>query len=64
VLKRNPGHFGALSGLGQIHAQLENWHEALAWFRRALEANPNMAGVEANIERIEAVLREQRGKSI
>lgn len=64
VLKRNPGHFGALSGLGQIHAQLENWHEALAWFRRALEANPNMTGVEANIERIEAVLREQRGKSI
>ena len=64
VLKRNPGHFGALSGLGQIHARLENWHEALAWFRRALEANPNMEGVQASIEQIEALLEEQRRKSI
>jgi tetratricopeptide (TPR) repeat protein len=64
VLKRNPGHFGALSGLGQIHAQLENWHEALAWFRRALQANPNLVSVEADIEQIEERLEEQRRKSI
>jgi tetratricopeptide (TPR) repeat protein len=64
ALKLNPGHFGALSGLGQIHARLENWHEALRWFRRALEVNPNMASVEANIERIEALLEEQRRNSI
>jgi tetratricopeptide (TPR) repeat protein len=53
VLKRNPGHFGALSGMGQIHVQLEQWDEALAWFRRALEVNPNMVGVEVNIRQIE-----------
>jgi len=64
VLKRNPGHFGALSGLGQIHARLENWHEALAWFRRALQANPNMESVEENIEQIEELLKEQRRNSI
>jgi tetratricopeptide (TPR) repeat protein len=64
ALKRNPGHFGALSGLGQIHARLENWHEALRWFRRALEVNPNMAGVETSIEQIEELLEEQRRNSI
>ena len=64
VLKRNPGHFGALSGLGQIYFQLERYEDALAWFRRALEVNPNMLGVEFNIKGIEALLREKRGKQI
>jgi tetratricopeptide (TPR) repeat protein len=64
VLKRNPGHFGALSGLGQIHIKLENYEASLAWFRRALEANPNMLGVQLNIKGLEALLREKRGKSI
>ena len=63
VLKRNPKHFGALAGMGQIHAQLENFHEALDWFRRALEVNPNMAGVEMNIEQIEERLEEKRRNS-
>ena len=53
VLKRNPRHFGALSGLGQIHVRLEHYEEALKWLRRALEVNPNMAGVEASIRQLE-----------
>jgi tetratricopeptide (TPR) repeat protein len=57
VLKRNPGHFGALSGLGQIYLQLEKYDEALAWFRRALDVNPNLLGVEINIRMIEEKLR-------
>ena len=52
VLKRNPLHFGALSGLGQIYVQLEDYETALRWFERALEVNPNMSGVELNIELI------------
>jgi tetratricopeptide (TPR) repeat protein len=60
VLKRNPGHFGALSGMGQIHAQLEEWDEALVWFRRALEVNPNMLGVETNIRQIEESQKKKR----
>jgi len=64
VLRRNPLHFGALSGLGQIHAQLEHYDEALKWFRRALEVNPNMAGVEVNIEAIRALQEQRRGKAI
>jgi tetratricopeptide (TPR) repeat protein len=64
VLKRNPRHFGALSGLAQIHMQLERYEEALDWFRKALEVNPNLLGVEFNIKRIERLLAEKRGKTI
>jgi tetratricopeptide (TPR) repeat protein len=53
VLKRNPRHFGALSGLGQIYLQLEEPDKALAWFRRALDVNPNMLGVEMMIRQLE-----------
>ena len=62
VLKRNPQHFGALSGVGQIHFALEDYELALAWFRRALEVNPNMIGVEINIHRTEERLQEKRGR--
>lgn len=63
VLKRNPAHFGALSGLGQIHFRLEQYEQALGWFRRALEANPNLAGVEENIRGLEQLLKEKRAGS-
>jgi tetratricopeptide (TPR) repeat protein len=59
VLKRNPRHFGALSGMGQIHFQLEDWGNALEWYRRALEVNPNMLGVEMNIRLLEEKLRDR-----
>jgi tetratricopeptide (TPR) repeat protein len=64
VLKRNPRHFGALSGLGLIYTRLERYDEALAWLRKALDVNPNMLGVEMNIKRIERLLAEKRGKQI
>ena len=64
VLKRSPRHFGALSGLGLIYTRLERYDEALAWFRKALEVNPNMLGVEMNIKSIERLLAEKRGKQI
>jgi len=64
VLKRNPGHFGALSGLGQIYAAMERDEDALDWFRRALEVNPNMAGVAANIHALEQRLEARRRRSI
>jgi len=63
VLKRNPRHFGALSGMGQIYFSLEQYETALTWYRRALEVNPNMLGVELNIKGIEELLRDKRGKS-
>ena len=63
VLKRNPRHFGALSGAGMVHIALEQYEEALGWFRRALEVNPNMIGVELNIRGLEERLKEKRGRS-
>jgi tetratricopeptide (TPR) repeat protein len=63
VLKRNPRHFGALSGMGQIHLELDEPGAALLWFRRALEANPNMTGVEINVEALERLLKENPGRS-
>ena len=61
VLKRNPGHFGALSGLGQIYLQMNDEPKALEWFRRALEVNPNMVSVEMNVKMLEERIKGRRG---
>src|SRR3954469_12601273 len=57
VIKRNPRHFGALSGSGLNHLELEEQRQALGWFRRALEVNPNMGSIEAEVRRLEELLR-------
>ena len=59
VLKRNPRHFGALSGAGLNHLNLEQYSQALEWFRRALEVNPNMSAIEAEVRVLEKRLRER-----
>jgi tetratricopeptide (TPR) repeat protein len=64
VLKRNPRHFGALSGIGQIYFRLEEYEKAIQWWRRALEVNPNMVGVELNIKGTETLMKEKRRRSI
>ncbi|MEK6243477.1 MAG: tetratricopeptide repeat protein [Pseudomonadota bacterium] len=64
VLKRNPYHFGALSGYGQIYFRLEQYDKALDYWRRALEVNPNMSGVEINIQGAEELLKKKRGRAI
>jgi len=60
VFKRNPKHFGALSGAGQIHLQLGHPELALDFFRRALAVNPNLEAVAAMIPVLEELLREQQ----
>ncbi len=64
VIKRNPSHFGALSGYGQIYLRLDQPDKALEYFRRALEVNPNMDGVQTMIERLEALEARRRQRSI
>ena len=60
VLKRNPRHFGALSGAGQIHLQLGHPELALEYFRRAVAINPNLQGPAEMIPVLEELLRESR----
>jgi tetratricopeptide (TPR) repeat protein len=50
VLALEPRHFGALSGLGLCNVHLGKDREALAAFERAAAADPNLPGVQANIE--------------
>ena len=57
VLKRNPNHFGALSGAGQIHLQLGHPEQALAFFKRAYQVNPNLENLEEVIQMLEEHLR-------
>jgi tetratricopeptide (TPR) repeat protein len=57
VFRRNPRHFGALSGAGQIHLQLGNPRRALEFFRRAVEVNPNLDGPVEMIPLLEQHLR-------
>jgi len=64
VMKRNPYHFGAISGYGQIYFRLEQYDKALDYWRRALEVNPNMLGVEVNIKGVEQLLKEKGGRRI
>lgn len=58
VFKRNPNHFGALAGAGQIHLQLGNLRSALEFFRRAVKVNPNLEGPAQMIPLLERHLRD------
>jgi tetratricopeptide (TPR) repeat protein len=60
VMKRNPNHFGALSGYGQIYMQLSEYEKALDYFKRALAVNPNLDGVEFQIRLLERLLESRK----
>jgi len=64
VIKRNPQHFGALSGYGQIYLRLEEPDKALEYLRRALAINPNLEGVEGIVEKLESFIARRRQRSI
>ncbi|HET7875851.1 MAG TPA: tetratricopeptide repeat protein [Methylomirabilota bacterium] len=60
VIKRNPDHFGALAGYGQIYLELDKPERALEYFQRALAVNPNLHGVEVTVEHLKRLLIERR----
>ena len=64
VIKRNPQHWGALSGYGQIYLHLDKPEQALAYFERAVAANPNLQQIEYLIEELKQALIEKRKGTI
>ena len=64
VLKRNPTHFGALSGYGMIWLRLDDPARALERFEQALAVNPNLDSVRETIEGLRALLIQQRRNAI
>ena len=64
VVKRNPQHFGVLSGYGQIYLEFDQPERALEYFRRALAVNPNLEGVQRLAERLDSMMVRRRQRSI
>jgi len=55
TLKREPRHFGALSGLGMIRAEMNEPARAVAAFELARKYNPHIIGIDDEIERLKAM---------
>ncbi len=64
VIRRNPQHWGALSGYGQIYMQLDRPEQALVYFQRALAVNPNLQNVENMIQQLRQLVIEKRRGTI
>ncbi len=64
VMKRNPYHFGALSGYGHIHVEFRLLEQAIEYFQRALKINPNMGSIARLIVRLERQIKDQRDKTV
>ena len=64
VMKRNPYHFGALSGYGMIYLKLGEPARALTYFERALAVNPNLGRVEEMVEELRDQLIKRRRDAI
>jgi tetratricopeptide (TPR) repeat protein len=64
VIKRNPQHWGALSGYGQIYMQLDQPEQALVYFQRALAVNPNLQNIENVIQQLKQLVIEKRRGTI
>jgi tetratricopeptide (TPR) repeat protein len=51
TLRRNPHHFGALSGQGLCHMALGQYREAADLFRRTLAVHPHLDAARHNLAR-------------
>jgi tetratricopeptide (TPR) repeat protein len=64
VIRRNPIHFGALSGFGLIYLQKRELERAAQYFERALAVNPNLERIEALLEELLKLLDQRRRNAI
>jgi tetratricopeptide (TPR) repeat protein len=62
ALELNPYHFGAAAGIGQCELFLGDYRAALAAFRKALELNPGLENIQANVTFLEQALDCQKPK--
>lgn len=63
VIKRNPNHFGALAGYGQIYTDLADYEKALEYFGKALAVNPNLHGVAVNMRTLRELMNDRQRKA-
>ena len=61
VLKLEPRHFGAMSGLGMILQEFGDEKHALDVFRRALEVNPHLPKID---EMVKSLTEKVEGRDI
>ena len=61
VLRLEPRHFGALSGLGLIRTRQDRVDEAIGAFEKALALHPHLDGAKANLD---ALRRKRRDGAI
>ena len=61
VLARNPLHFGALSGMTQIHLRRGDAERALQAYERALQANPNLEGGPVMLKLLQEAVARRAG---
>jgi Tfp pilus assembly protein PilF len=59
VLRLNPYHFGAASGMAQCFMKQKKLRAALRMYRRANRINPNLDGVKQVIDSLERMLGEK-----
>jgi tetratricopeptide (TPR) repeat protein len=64
VIRRNPWHFGALPGFGLNYLKLGKPEQALQYFQRALDVNPNLAQIQAAVEELRQLLQQRSKGSI
>jgi len=56
TLNLEPRHFGALSGLGLVFMEMEQYDSALRAFKDALKVNPHLRGAKANVDALHKLL--------
>lgn len=64
VLKRNPNHFGALSGYAQMWAQKGDPQRALDYYQRALKVHPHLSGAGQVVPQLEREVEEKRRRTV
>jgi tetratricopeptide (TPR) repeat protein len=64
VIRRNPVHFGVLSGFGLNYLRLDKPEQALDYFERALAVNPNLAQIQDAVKELKEFLARRRRDSI